>query len=86
MLDPVYIRNHPELVRRKLVQRHTPTPLEEVEDFDRQRRQLLQETEQLKHRRNRNNQAIPALKKAGQDASDKIAEMKELSKRTALER
>ncbi len=81
MLDPVYIRNNPELVRRKLVQRHTPTPLQEVENFDRQRRQLLQETEQLKHRRNRNNQAIPALKKAGQDASVKIAEMKELSLR-----
>ena len=81
MLDPAYIRNHPELVRRKLIQRHTPVPLEAVEDLDRQRRQLLQEAEQLKHRRNRNNQAITALKKAGEDAAGKIAEMKELSLR-----
>ena len=81
MLDPAYIRNHPELVRRKLTQRHTPVPLEAVEDLDRQRRHLLQEAEQLKHHRNRNNQAITALKKAGQDAAGKIAEMKELSLR-----
>ena len=81
MLDPAYIRNHPELVRRKLIQRHIPVPLEAVEDLDRQRRQLLQEAEQLKHRRNRNNEAITALKKAGEDAAGKIAEMKELSLR-----
>jgi seryl-tRNA synthetase len=81
MLDPAYIRNHPELVRRKLTQRHAPVPLEAVEDLDRQRRQLLQEAEQLKHRRNRNNEAITALKKAGEDAAGKIAEMKELSLR-----
>ena len=81
MLDPTYIRKNPELVRRKIAQRHTPVPLEAVEDLDRQRRRLLQETEELKHRRNRNNQAITALKKAGEDAAGKIAEMKELSLR-----
>ncbi len=81
MLDPAFIRNHPELVRRKLNQRHTPAPLKELEDLDRQRRQLLQETEQLKHRRNRNNDAIAALKKAKQDAAAKIAEMKAVSRR-----
>ena len=81
MLDPAYIRNHPELVRRKLTQRHAPVPLEAVVDLDRQRRQLLQEAEQLKHHRNRNNEAITALKKAGEDAAGKIAEMKELSLR-----
>ena len=81
MLDPAYIRNHPELVRRKLTQRHAPVPLEAAVDLDRQRRQLLQEAEQLKHHRNRNNEAITALKKAGEDAAGKIAEMKELSLR-----
>lgn len=79
MLDPTYIRNNPDLVRRKLTQRHATVPLEAVEDLDRKRRQLLQETEQLKHRRNRNNEAITTLKKAGKDAAVKIREMKELS-------
>ena len=81
MLDLALIRNHPELVRRKLKPRHIPVPLEELEDLDRQRRRLLQDTEQLKYRRNRNNEAITALKKAKQDAAGKIAEMKELSRR-----
>ena len=81
MLDLNLIRNHPELVRRKLNQRHIPAPLDEVQNLDRQRRDLLQKTEQLKHRRNQNNDAIIALKKTRQDAAGKIAEMKELSRR-----
>ena len=81
MLDLAFIRNHTETVHRKIKERHTWAPLQELEDFDRKRRQLLQETEQLKHYRNKKNDAIIALKKQQQDTTQEIQEMKEVSNR-----
>ena len=81
MLDWAFIRNHTEIVHRKMKERHTWVPLQELENFDRKRRQLLQETEQLKHRRNKKNEEIIALKKQQQDTTQEIQEMKEVSNR-----
>ena len=78
MLDWAFIRNHTEIVHRKMKERHTWVPLQELENFDRKRRQLLQETEQLKHRRNKKNEEIIALKKQQQDTTQEIQEMKEV--------
>lgn len=80
MLDLSFIRNNIGLVKKKIEQRHISVPLQELEQHDRQWRNLLQETEQLRHKKNKNNNEIMLLKKQKQDTAQKIDEMKEISK------
>ncbi|MEW5975160.1 MAG: serine--tRNA ligase [Acidobacteriota bacterium] len=81
MLEPAFIRENLDLVRRKLQTRGTPVSLDEFEQLDTERRRLITETEKLKHLRNLTNDEITNLKKQKQDAAGKIAEMKEVSTR-----
>ncbi|MFN8008140.1 MAG: serine--tRNA ligase [Terriglobia bacterium] len=79
MLDLSFIRQNLSLVRQKMQDRGTPLALDEFEALDLERRRLIQESESLKHLRNKTNDEITALKKQKQDASSKIAEMKDVS-------
>lgn len=53
-----------------------------VLELDKQKREYLYETEQLKAKQNEVSKQIPKLKKEGQDVSGIFAQMKELSDRT----
>jgi len=84
MLDLTFIRQNLSLVRQKMQERGASVALDEFEQLDAERRKLIVETENLKHLRNRTNDEITALKKQKQDASAKIAEMKDVSARIKL--
>jgi len=52
MLSLQFIREHPDIVRQSLEDRHTDGPLDEILELDARRRTLLQEVERLKADRN----------------------------------
>jgi seryl-tRNA synthetase len=65
-------------------QRGVSVPLDEFEQLDAERRRLIAENENLRHLRNLTNDEITALRKERGDASQKIAQMKEVSARIKL--
>jgi seryl-tRNA synthetase len=81
MLDLTFIRQNLDLVRQKMQERGAAVALDEFEQLDTERRKLIVETENLKYLRNKTNDEITALKKQKEDASARIAEMKEVSAR-----
>ncbi|PYV44686.1 MAG: serine--tRNA ligase [Acidobacteria bacterium] len=81
MLDLSFMRENLELLRLKMQQRGISVPLDEFERLETERRRLIGETEKLKHLRNLTNDEITGIKKQKLDASQKIAEMKEVSAR-----
>ena len=52
MLPLKFIRNHEALVRERLATRYAETPLDELLEYDEQRRELLSEVEDLRAKRN----------------------------------
>ncbi|MBI2653641.1 serine--tRNA ligase [Candidatus Woesearchaeota archaeon] len=81
MLDIKFIREHPEIVRKDLEKRNEKEKLEWLEDLikkDAEYRQLLQENQRLRQRRNEITEEINKLKKQGEDIKEKIQEAKEL--------
>jgi len=81
MLDMRFIRENPEVVEKALEKRNMESPIPEFKKLDEKRRDLLYEAEQLKHKRNVNSDKIGELKRNGEDASDLIKEMQEVSAR-----
>src|SRR5215831_10794676 len=84
MLDLTFMRENLHLVRQRMGQRGVSVPLDEFEQLDAERRRLIAETENLRHLRNLTNDEITALRKERGDASQKIAQMKEVSARIKL--
>ena len=78
MLDPKYIRANPDRVREGLAKKGDTESVDEFLRLDEIRRRLLTEVETLKATLNAASKEIGALKKAGQDASARMAEMAEL--------
>jgi seryl-tRNA synthetase len=81
MLDLRLIRESPDDVRRAL-ERRGPDYLPAIDallELDERRRSLLQTVEQQKADRNRASEDVARLKRAGEDASSLIADLKSLS-------
>ncbi|MEC9490092.1 MAG: serine--tRNA ligase, partial [Halanaerobiales bacterium] len=81
MLDMRFIRENSEIVEEALKKRNMESPVPEFQKLDDKRRDLLYEAEQLKHERNVNSDKIGELKRNGEDASDLIKKMQEVSAR-----
>lgn len=82
MLDIKLLRNNIELVERSLKDRGGDlSDISNFKELDLERRRLLQESEQLKNRRNQVSQEIAIKKKQGESADDIIAEMRQVSDR-----
>mgnify|MGYP006290742893 CR=1 FL=1 len=81
MLDMRFIRENPELVEESMEKRNMESPIEKFKELDEKRRDLLYEAEQLKHKRNVNSDKIGELKRNGEDASELISEMQDVSAR-----
>ncbi|RCW53003.1 MULTISPECIES: serine--tRNA ligase [Halanaerobium] len=81
MLDMRFIRENPEVVEKAMEKRNMESPVAKFQKLDDNRRDLLYEAEQLKHKRNVNSDKIGELKRNGEDASDLISEMQEVSAR-----
>ncbi len=79
MLDLKFVRENLNLVAEKVKQRGLDIDMSEFIRLDDERRRLLAEVEALKYRRNQVNREITARKKAKEDATDIIAEMKSVS-------
>ncbi|MGM0410449.1 MAG: serine--tRNA ligase [Bacillota bacterium] len=79
MLDRKYIRENIKEVEKALEKRNIDLSLEKFQKLEEERRDLLYETEQLRHKRNVNSDKIGELKREGKDASEIIKEMREVS-------
>ncbi|MCL1884409.1 MAG: serine--tRNA ligase [Defluviitaleaceae bacterium] len=81
MFDIKLLRENFDETKKALSKRGKDFKLESFADLDKQRRELLNTTEQMKAKQNAASKQIPALKKAGEDTSALMAEMKELSEK-----
>jgi seryl-tRNA synthetase len=75
MLDIKFIREHPDLVREGIAKKGHDDNVDSVLTLDHRRRELLQQGEVLKNRRNVVSDDIGKRKRSGEDASASIAEM-----------
>jgi seryl-tRNA synthetase len=79
MLDIKFIRENAELVKTGIKNKNEKDTVDQILGLDTERRQHLQEVEELKAQRNKVSQEVGRLKKAGENADDIIAEMKQVS-------
>ncbi|MFA9455121.1 MAG: serine--tRNA ligase, partial [Candidatus Aminicenantaceae bacterium] len=79
MLDPKFILENPDLVIEKTAARGMKLDLTEFLDLSAQRKTVLQEVEKLRAELNRTSKLIGTMKKEGQDATEAIKEMKQVS-------
>ena len=81
MIDLKFIRENTEDVRQMLADRHTEADLDRLVELDTRWRENLTHTQSLKAHQNQVSQQIAERKKAKQDATETIAEMRELSQK-----
>ena len=75
MLSIQFIRENTERVKRDIVLRNTTAPIDRILLLDEQRRELLQQVESLRSKRNTVSKAIGAAKDSG-DREQRIMEMR----------
>ena len=81
MLDRKLIRKDPGRVRRGIAAKGVDFDLDAFLGLDERMRDLIRESESLKHRKNTASKEISRIKKGGGDAHDLIGEMQEISSR-----
>lgn len=81
MLDLKFIRENIKLVRENAQRKNSKVDIDRIPVLDKQRRDFIQETENLKAKRNIVTKDIAELKKNKENADDKIAAMKKVSDR-----
>ncbi|MGD9364302.1 MAG: serine--tRNA ligase [Desulfobacteraceae bacterium] len=84
MLEIKFVRQNLELVRKALENRGGTADWDAFTNADKQRKVVLGEIEQLRHRRNVVSDEIAALKKSGQDANNMVLEMRKVGERVKL--
>jgi len=81
MLDIKLIREQPEIVKNDLKKRRDEEKIkwvDDLRDYDKKWRELIQEANKLRERRNIVTQEIADLKKKGKDFKEKVKEVKEI--------
>ncbi len=78
MLDIKFIREKRETVEEALKKRGEKISLDQLLSWDKERRQLINHAEDLKHRRNKTSDEIGVLKKKREDAAELIQKMQEI--------
>jgi seryl-tRNA synthetase len=81
MLEAKLLRDNLEAVRARLQDRGLTVELREFSDADQERRRLLTEVEQLRHRRNTVSEEVGRRKRTSEDAVALITEMREVGDR-----
>ena len=79
MQDIKALRENFDAVKTALAKRGKDYNLDQFDEMDKRRRELLQKTEDMKARQNAASKQIPALKKDGKDTAPIMAEMKDLA-------
>ena len=81
MLDLKFIRENKDKVKEAIRNRNLKLDIDEMLDFDEERRKLLVETETLKAQRNKANDEIASLMKANKNPKELIGKMKVVSQK-----
>ena len=79
MLDIKRIRQNPEEINELLKRRDPNLSIDKVIELDGKRREILKTVEEMKANQNKVSKEIPKLKKAGENVTATLAEMKKLS-------
>lgn len=79
MLDPKLLRDNPDKIRNMLEARAVKFPLDELISLDKQRRNLIVETDEFRKKRNEVSLEIARKMKAKEDASSLIEHMQTVS-------
>ena len=79
MIDINLIRQDPEAVKQALLKRAVEVDFSELLSWDAERRALISQGDELRSKRNRVSDQIPAMKRQGVDVSSVLAEMKAVS-------
>ena len=79
MLEPKLLRENPEKIRNMLEARAVKFPLDELLSLDKNRRELIVKTDELRKKRNEVSLEISRKKKDGEDASGLISQMQTVS-------
>jgi len=81
MLDLKLIRENPEAVKEALLKKEVDASeaISQILTLDEERRALIQSVEQNKAEQNKVSKQVPMMKKAGEDTSEIMAQMKTLS-------
>lgn len=86
MLDPKLIKENPQIIQQMLKARNVDFDLDGLVDSDRKRRDFILQTDELRKRKNKVALDIAQKKKAGEDATQILEEMKQVSEElTSLE-
>ena len=78
MLDIKFVRDNPELVLENLRKRHNPMNLDHFMELEKERREVIAETEQLKSKKNAVSKKISEMKKNKENADEVIAQMRQV--------
>ena len=79
MLDPKIIRDEPERIKEMLKDRAVEFDLEKMLELNKVRKDMMHQTDELKQKRNQMSMKIATEKKAGNDASELLQEMSQIS-------
>ena len=81
MLDPKIIRDKPELIKQMLKDRAVEFDFEKMLELNKTRKEMMMQSDELKQKRNQMSVKIGNEKKAGNDASELLKEMGDISKK-----
>jgi len=76
MIDPKILKDNPHLIKNMLRRRKVEYPFSELLDLDKKRRELIIETQNLRHRKNTLSQSIAKKKKNQESVNKELDEMK----------
>ena len=80
MLDPKIIRDEPEKIKKMLKDRVVDFDFDKMLELGKKRRSLMQETDELRQKRNKMSITIGQAKKSNEDASSLLTDMGKISK------
>jgi len=78
MIDPRILKENPQIIMDMLEKRNVEFPLEDIVRLDKKRRELIVETQELRHRKNVLSKQISDKKKENRHISNELLEMKEI--------
>ena len=79
MLDPKINRDKPELIKEMLKDRAIDFDLEKMLELNKVRKEMMHQSDELKQKRNQMSTKIATEKKAGNDASELLQQMSQIS-------
>jgi seryl-tRNA synthetase len=79
MLDPKILRENPDIIRKMLTDRVVDFPLDDLIKLDKERREMIIKTDDLRKKKNEIALEIAQKKKSGQDATTLIEQMRQVS-------